>query len=489
MKTLKYKIIGTCLAVIMTIGACKKQLDINADPSRLTPEQANMSGLLGSVIQFTSTSFFNVGQYGNVYPQYLAGSNAYEANIDSYNPYGFDNIWESSYRDAMPNLKDLIDRAETLGAPQYAGIGKLLLALNLMQSTDIWGDLPYSEAFKGPTVPSPKYDPQQDIYNTSLKQLLDGAIADLEKPVPTNTLLQVGNTDLIYNGLISSWIKAAYGARARYYIHLSVKDPTNLAKAAADADKSFVVADRAGNIDLQLKYTSEKPSPLYTNLGLPVAASKQHRPSYFIVNLMNGTGYYPGLIDPRLPKLFDNGGLPAYVGRPVGALSTDPGVSLANTQVTDKTYYGGKTSPIVILSYAEVQFIKAEALFSTNKTGAYNAYMEGIKSNMVKLGATTDEINAYTNPPSIIAKGAANLTITDVMLQKYIALFLQMETWTDMRRYQYSTTVYPGLKAPLKDLLGAGVFVQRAKYPDNEPGRNPNVPQVANQAVKIWLFN
>lgn len=493
MKNLNYKIFALSVVLIVFSGSCKKQLNINDDPSRLTPDQANMAGILASTIQFTSTSFFNVGQYGNAYPQYLAGSNAYEANIDAYNPYGFDNIWESAYRDAIPNLKDLIARAEILGAPQYAGIGKLLLALNLMQCTDIWGDLPYSEAFQGPSNPAPKYDPQQSIYTLSLKAILDGAIADLEKPIPATTALQVGTTDLIYGGVIVKWIKAAYGARARYYIHLSVKDPANLAKAVADANKSFSTLagdlDRTGAFDLQLNYTSEKPNPWYTNLGLPIPGNKQHRPSYFIVNLMNGAAYYPGLIDPRLPKLFDNGGLPTYVGRPVGALSTDPGVSLANTQITDKTFYGGKTSPVVILSYAEVQFIKAEGLFSTNKQGAYDAYLEGIRSNMLKLGVASGDINAYTTGPSPVAKGAASLTITDIMLQKYIALFLQMETWTDMRRYQYSTTVYPGLVPPFKNLLGAGVYVQRAKYPDNEPGRNPNVPQVANQAVKLWLFN
>lgn len=496
MKTLKYKFLILSALFMVILGSCKKQLDINADPSRLTPEQANMAGILAATIQFTSTSFFNVGQYGNSYPQYLAGSNAYEQNIDSYNPYGFDNIWESAYRDAMPNLKELITRGETLGAPQYSGIGKLLMALNLMQSTDIWGDLPYSQAFQGPAVPAPKYDAQQDIYNVSLKQLLDGAIADLTKPVPTTPSLQVGTgtttTDLIYAGVIAKWIKAAYGARARYYIHLSVKDPSNLAKAAADASGSFSILpgdpDRTGSLDLQLNYTIERPNPWNVNLGAIPPATKQHMPSYFIVNLMNGTGYYPGLIDPRMPKIFDNSAAPTYVGRPVGALSTDPGVNLANSQITDKTFYGAKTSPVVILSYSEVQFVKAEALFSTNKPGAYDAYLEGIKSNMTKLGVALGDINIYTASP-LIAKGAANLTITDIMLQKYIALFLQMETWTDVRRYQYSTTVYPGLKPPLKDLLGAGVYVQRAKYPDNEPGRNPNVPQVANQAVKIWLFN
>lgn len=486
MKKFNIKFLILFIAAAAVFGSCKKALDINTDPSKLTPEQANLSGLLGSTIQFTATSFFNVGQYGNSYPQYLAGSNTYEANIDAYNPYGFDNIWESAYRDAMPNLKDMISRAETLGAPQYAGIGKTLMALLLMQSTDIWGDLPYSQAFKGPSVPSPTYDKQEDIYNSSLKALVDGAIADLAKPVPVAAALKVGTTDLIFNGNIANWQKAAYAARARYYLNLSKRNPGNLANAAADAALAVDETQRSA-IDVQLKYSQERPSPWFTNLGQPVITSKQHRPSYFIVNLMNGTGYFNGVIDPRMPKLFDNNGAATYIGRPVGALSNQQGASLANADITERTFYGARTSPVPIITYAEMQFIRAEALLATNPSAANTAYINGIRGNMEKLGVDVSAINAYTTNPVITKSG--NITITDIMLQKYIALFLQMETWTDMRRYQYSTTIYPGLVPPFKNLLGAGVYVQRGKYPDNEPGRNPNVPQVANQAVKLWLFN
>ncbi len=484
MKILNIKAIACLFAVMSVFSACKKSLDINNDPSRLTPEQANLPGLLAASLQFTSTSFFNAGQYGNFYPQYLAGFNTYEANIDAYNPYGFDNLWESGYRDAMPNLKDMIDRAEALGAPQYAGIGKVLFALTLMQSTDIWGDLPYSEAFKGASVPSPVYDKQESIYNTSLKQLLDGAIADLDKPVPTTPSLQVNTNDLVFKGVIANWKKVAYGARARYYIHLSKKDPANAAKAAADI--AMAVDNQQGAADLQLNYSQERPSPWYTNLGQQAITVKIARPSYYIVNLMNGTGYFAGVIDPRLPKLFDNNGAATYIGRPVGALSTEDNASLANADITEKTFYGARTSAVSILTYAEMQFIKAEALIATDKAAAYTAYIDGIRGNMLKLGVSSSDINTYATNPAITKGG--NITITDVMLQKYIALFLQMETWTDMRRYQYDANVYPGLKKPLKNLLG-NVFVQRGKYADNEPGRNPNVPVIPNQAQKLWLFN
>ena len=481
-KYIKY--IGVLCVAAGTLTACDKQLDINEDPARLTSGQVSLSGLLPAVIQYTATSFFNVGQYGNYYPQYFAGNSGQEANIDSYNPYGFDNIWESSYLNAMPNIKELIERAEAQGAPQYAGIGKLLMALNLMQSTDIWGDLPYSEAFQGSANLSPKYDSQEQIYTAHLKSLLDGAIADLQKPLPESVLLRVGTSDLVFRGTIANWLKAAYSARARYYLHLSSKAPANLQNAANDA--ALGISDQTGASDLQLQYTTERPSPWFTNLGNTVPASKHARPSTYFVNLLNGTSYFSGVFDPRLPKFVDNNGAATYVGRPVGSLSNENGANLANTDITVNAYYGARTSLVPIITYPETQFIRAEALFNTNKADSYTAYLNGVRGSLIKLGITEPALSTYLNNPRI-SVGSANLKLSDIMLQKYIALFMQMETWTDLRRYQYSTTVYPGFTMPFKNLLGT-VFVQRAKYPDNEPGRNVNVPRIPDQAQKIWLF-
>lgn len=482
MKKIKINIVAMALGGISLLASCNKQLDINDDPDKLKNAQVTIQGLLPSAIQQTSTSFWNAGQYGNYYPQYLAGNSGQAANIDSYNPYGFDNIWESAYLRALPTLKDMIERAEQANLPHYAGIGKLLTALLLMQSSDIWGDLPYSEAFNQ-SVLSPKYDSQEQLYNVTIKGLLDNAITDLSKPAPALDASKVGTTDLIYKGDIAKWLKAAYAARARYYIHLSKKSTANAALAVADVDKGFTNA--TGADDLQLFYTSERNHPWYTNLSIATAASRYARPSKYIIDLMNGTRY-PGLIDPRLPILVDNGGAATYIGRPVGTQDNEQGANLANCDITVNTYYGKTTSPQPIITYAETQFIKAEALFATDKQAAYNAYLEGIKSNMQKFGVSATNMNIYVNNP-LISKGWATLTLADIMMQKYIALFLQMETWTDMRRYQYDPNIYIGLTKPFKNLLGTE-WVQRGNYADNEPGRNPNVPKVATQAVKIWLF-
>jgi hypothetical protein len=105
---------------------------------------------------------------------------------------------------------------------------------------------------------------------------------------------------------------------------------------------------------------------------------------------------------------------------------------------------------------------------------------------MLKFEVDNISIEAYVLNP-LISKGSANLTLSDIMLQKYIALFLQMETWSDMRRHQYDPTIYKGLVKPLTNKLGTE-WVQRGNYPDNEPGRNVNVPSPGIQSTKIWLF-
>lgn len=472
------------------LASCKKALDINTDPNKLSPAQATVNNLLPSGEQYLSSAFYGAADYGIFYTQYLAGNASYAANIDSYNPYGFDELWGAAYLSAMPNYHDIITRADASGAYQYAGIARLMMALTLMQSTDIWGDVPYKEAFQGTANVSPHYDTMQDVYNTSLLDLLNKAIDNLNQPIPTLASLKVGTTDLIYAGDITKWKKAAYAARARYYLHLGSKTPADWQLAINDVGNAFTDATGAG--DLQLKYNTTQQNPWFTGISNVSAASRYARPSNYLVNLMNGdalNGIFPGLFDPRLPKIVDNGGKATYVGRPVGTQDNEAGANLANSDITSNTYYGQNVSPLPIITYAETQFIMAEAYFKmSNKPDAYTAYLNGIKGNMTKLGVSAADMNTYVNNP-LISKGAANLTLSDIMLQKYIALFLQMETWTDMRRYQYDDTIYKGLTKPLHNNLPGAPWVQRGNYSNSEFGVNPNVPKNADQTTKLWLFN
>lgn len=123
-----------------------------------------------------------------------------------------------------------------------------------------------------------------------------------------------------------------------------------------------------------------------------------------------------------------------------------------------------------ILTYHEMQFIKAEVLMRKGDvTNAYTAYKAAIQAHldMMQAKLTSWKAAGYTatNPDmapmdasaittymnSAALAGAGSLTMQDIMLQKYIAMGCSVENWNDMRRFNFSAgnvgsfgVVYPG---------------------------------------------
>jgi hypothetical protein len=146
------------------------------------------------------------------------------------------------------------------------------------------------------------------------------------------------------------------------------------------------------------------------------------------------------------------------------------------------TYYASDDSPILIITLAEVKFIVAEAALANNdKATAYQAYLDGIRAHMEMLGVANPD--TYINDPAV-SVGEANITLDLIMKEKYVAMFLNPETWNDARRfdYQYEDMTLPANHNP--DL--GGQFVRRLVYPDSEISRNlENVPPVTI-LDRIW---
>ncbi|MBL7726890.1 MAG: SusD/RagB family nutrient-binding outer membrane lipoprotein, partial [Dinghuibacter sp.] len=113
-----------------------------------------------------------------------------------------------------------------------------------------------------------------------------------------------------------------------------------------------------------------------------------------------------------------------------------------------------------ICTYAEMQFIKAEAALKKGDFGtALNAYKNGIAGNMDMLTTyytgyvpiTATDKNNYINNPAVSPPVASDLTQRMIMQQKYIALYGWgfVETWVDMRKHNYDVVnIYPGWKVP-----------------------------------------
>ncbi|MBX2967344.1 MAG: SusD/RagB family nutrient-binding outer membrane lipoprotein [Cyclobacteriaceae bacterium] len=474
------------LIIAGVFTSCEDYLDINKDPNN--PTVVPISGLMSVTSMRTATNTANMGGMTSYFVQYLAGPNA-GGNTDTHQEINPNGTWVAIYN-VMSNLSDMELMAVEQGAPNYVGVAKIMKAINLALLVDSWNDVPYTDAFFVQTM-KPTYDNGQALYAEVFKLLSDG-ITELGK---TETTLNMGTDDFMFQGNLSRWIKTAYALRARYLNHLSKTasyDPDAILAAignglAGNADNAKVVYfDVAG---------ARNPwgvvSMNQAGLVLDGWISKQ------IIEAMDGTSF--GVVDPRMGFMFSKNNNPLhpkygmFVGTTNGAgrdvdvsdLRLDASTLVENiTTTTNPTFYAHRLSPVMVMTYAEQKFIEAEARLAKNQNPeAYAAYLAGITAHMDMLGVATADRDAYISDP-IVSVGDANITIDLIMKEKYVALFLSPETWNDARRYDFQ---YTDMTVPdqLNTALG-GQFSRRLQYPSSEFTTNAaNVPTV-NLLNRIW---
>jgi len=143
-----------------------------------------------------------------------------------------------------------------------------------------------------------------------------------------------------------------------------------------------------------------------------------------------------------------------------------------------------------MVTYSEAKFIEAEAEMMKNggnaKDAAYTAYLNGIKANLSKIGVSSSASDAFIND-SHISVGSSNLTINQLINEKYKALFLNPEAWMDQRRHQNTTLQLPQNHNP--DLNG--LWIQRGAYPISETSRNTDeaAKNMKDLSAKMWIIN
>lgn len=455
--------------------SCDKFLDINTDPT-LKPD-ATLQELLPTAQFYTSESSYLQAYYECQYAQQLGSAlgtiNGTETYIQESNPDG----WSYLYLYSIPQLNAIIAKSTTENAPVYKGIAKVLLAYNLGQATATWENIPYSQADK--TNFTPAYDKQQAIYD-SVQLFLDEGITELAK----NTGNKPTTDDLIYGGDTGKWTRLAYTLKARYAMHLSVKNEEHAAQKALDAAMKGM---KGNEDDFQLLYNSKNLGPWYkialannsSNLSLTYAST--------FVDLMNGAKQ--GIVDPRLTKIVALRSGTAYVGVVPGS-----GTGATSGFSTTTSWHSTVASPVVMASYAETKAIEAEARFllnggSMSTTGstaeAYAAYLEIASANMKKVGVADVDRNAYLSAP-VVAVTPASLTLIHIMKEKYKAMFLIGDSWTDLRRYNYLDFPMPLNVNP--EL--AGKRIQRLVYPSSETTRNSDNVAINSKEPQelMWIL-
>jgi hypothetical protein len=406
----------------------------------------------------------NTGGASDIYENADRSTLWFNHIVTGTNPYG-------GVYNTLMDERVLLQKATDAGATEHVGVAKVTEAMNMSLMIDLFGDVPYSEAFN-PKNFTPKYDKAEDIYARCLA-LLDEAITEFNKPAPAIRIDAA--SDLIHGGKIPAWIKTCYALKARLLNRVSklpTYNPAQILVALANAYTSN--ADDAQIIRFAARSPWGQVAANNVNALLDGWVSEQ------FIDHLNGTTY--GVVDPRLKFIATPTATGTFKGTPNGKGRTGSGTSSQESYLSVNGFYSKSDAPLLLVTYAEMKFIEAEATFATNKQQSYEAYLAGIAAHMDKLGVPAMEKNAYLADP-IVAPGIAAFTIDHIFKEKYVAMFLHPESWTDARRYDYK---YKDFTLPQGALLNT--FIRRVNYPTSELSRNAaNVPNITSLTEKLYF--
>ncbi len=360
-----------------------------------------------------------------------------------------DGVWRRMYQSSLNPLVTIMRKAEAEGSNHTAGMAKVLIALGMGHLADMFGDVPYSDAWQGlESNFFPTYDTQESIYAT-VHSLLDDAINLFAGDAGSGPGL--GADDLMYGGDLTAWSAAASALKAKYYLHTSKMNAQayDLALGALETG----ITSNAG--DLQFNFGSS------TNEANPQYQFTQDRGG----NINIDPYFFNLLIELNDPR--SSAFLAPAAGTPSGF----------NTNFNSGTFYTKINSPVIYMSYAESKFIEAEALLMGrgDAAAAEAALKEAIEASLNKIvgSADMDYVNTHG---TLTTLGSQEEQLAQIIGQKYLGLYSHgLENWTDYRR-----TGLPDL-TPVEGGNNAfnnnGEIPRRLPYPQTEIDLNEsNVP-------------
>ena len=472
------------LIIAPMIFSCNKFVDVNRNPNN--PTDVPPSTLLPTTT--LGMAFANSNELGratSVLVQYNSGAANQVLQEDRFDLDNLlDNQWSGEiYGNTLNDLQILIDKNQATN-PVYAGVAKLEKAYIISLATDLWGDVPYSQAGRGLVFTQPRFDKQEDIYQgnaslgiQSLFDLVKEGMADLDKA----SVLRPGNDDLIYKGDVIKWKRAGNTLLLKFAMQISKKNPA-LAKSTIESVLTGNNYINANNLDFEVPFGTgqgnQNPHYSFNNVNRPGDLMLSSR-FLALSRSLNDTV--------RLAKFYTkpNGNFVAIENGI--ALNITPPAQATRSKYNIYITGASGEAPIRLLTNFQVQFILAEAALILGTPGDPNVYYQaGIRASMQKAGMTTAEIDNYftTNPAVVTLSGTVDEKRQQVLLQKYIAwVGNAIETYNDWRRTGYPTLPLP--QNPVGD--NPNVTPVRLPYTPNELTRNPNAPNPRPKTdVKFW---
>ena len=382
--------------------------------------------------------------------------------------------WQTSTGGVLNNLKvakEIIQADEGLNAKlrgNQLAIIKVMEAHTWQNLTDAFGDIPFTQALNPEEFPLPAYDSQQQIY-TAILQMMDEAIQEMDESEGS-----FGSGDIVYGGDMTQWKKLANSLMMRMAMRIVDVDAstasTYINKAAgnmltSNADNGLFVFDGAN---------ASIANPLYFD------ASIDNRDDFAVSEILVETLRSMG--DPRLELYAAETNTGEIIGLPYG-LTDAEAFALKSTTSRPHPNVRAASAPAVMMDYAEVQFLLAEAYERGILSGnAADAYAEGITAAMNYWGIS--DATAIADYVAANPYNAGNWQ-ESIGIQKWLAFYMNgPQAWAEWRRLDY-----PQLDVPV-DATKSFIPV-RLPYPISEQTRNEtSLSAVASDyndmSTKLW---
>jgi hypothetical protein len=517
---MKRKILNIGLAVtLLFASSCGKDfLDVNDDPNNPLTAPAPLV-FPAAVVSTASVVGGDYAILGGIWSQFWTQnnqSNQYK-DIDAFSirPTNFQNRWTELYAGALNDYKYIKQQADATGDGNLFLMATVMEVYTYQVLTDLYDDIPFSEALQGTANLTPAFDPGQKVY--------DGLIVRLDEAIAkaTGGTSVIGDNDIVFGGDMSEWLAFANTLKLKIYLRQS-EARTSVAEAGVRsvfANGNFLAASAAADV---FSNTTSQRNPLFEQDQSPALNTPQNlRASRTLFSFLDENS------DPRLPVLYIPGTItPPGATTPVAVQRgmEQGSFNASSTEIPLNSTSRARISPVApvyFISEAESYFLQAEAIVRGWGTGDAQAlYEDGVRASFAQMASLTPTFVGIsaTNPRpaaptqaqanallagayAFPASGTTEEKIEAIITQKWVALAgttQGIEAFFERNRTGFPrTSAVPSSTAggyvpsqfiyPIGGVTGAGNFGRRLLTPDNELTRNPNA-QAALKTVttKVW---
>jgi hypothetical protein len=468
------------------ITSCTEDLNINDNPN--TPVNVDKSFVLtaaqGSLVTGLGGQLTNLGgflaQYHTQPPsasQYLS-IDTYNMNIDFS-----DRLWNELWAGCLNDLNFVLTKSDEEGDTGSFLIASLLRVYTFQVLTDLYGDIPYSEALLGSENITPSVDSGSEIY-TGLLGEIDAALSKYNNnPVPST----VGAQDAIYSADMSEWIKFANTLKLKLYIRMAYTSQANASAVMAllsqdnfiTSDAKFALYENAQNkanpfYDVQIDRLGDVNNIASNSLLQFLEAYADPREA--VIYRTNASAIFRGI---------DQGDRGNYTSEVASAFS--------RPNITALT-------PVYLMTVSESNFLQAEALIRyANGVGAKAKYDAGVLNSFLTYGLSPTDAQTFTGVGGAyeyVQSTDIETALRQVIIQKWISLAYvnTIEGFFETNRTQFPETVTLGNEdytignfvVSVGSVLTGNQTPNTLFYPDTETSKNPNITQKTSLTEKVW---